>query len=489
MIPKPEQGAAVEQIADDAGPGVIIGAEIGAGKTFIAVEGGLERYARRWLIVAPMSTYENWERTIASQTDGHGVLRACGTTGYAGVKPRFLKANMADFMAGKDGFYFMGREFWIYNEWRTVTRPGPNGTRIPKLNARGGKMRERTNFYAKAGVDVLVFDEAHFACSKESKGYRTFMHFPAEYKMAVSGTFFGNNFENAYTLPNAIWGDSLTDSFALWKTRYCATKYDHFMYDHKKVVGELNPGAWVAKLPNYVFIEGHKGEVISEEYFVDLTQVQRRMYDQMDRDYATKATSGDYVLADLAVEARTRLRQIAVSEISVREIPEKNKSEVYFPENGKSAKYDELVRLLKQHDEQVIISLDFTKAARLIQAWLERDGFTAALWAGKTWTSELERMRVKESFLAGETRCLVGVPSSMGTGTDGLQNVCRRLYIMSEDQNGVTREQLIGRLDRLGQERAVYVTNIHARDTLDVDITSGLAMRAIQNEMSRRGQS
>jgi hypothetical protein len=29
------------------------------------------------------------------------------------------------------------------------------------------------------------------------------------------------------------------------------------------------------------------------------------------------------------------------------------------------------------------------------------------------------------------------------------------------------------------------VTNIHARDTLDVDITSGLAMRAIANAESR----
>jgi hypothetical protein len=491
MIATPDQLAAVRKIASDPGPGCIVGAEIGAGKTFIAVEGGLERYARRWLIVAPLSTYENWERTIASQTDGYGVLRACGLVGYAGVKPKALKANMEAFMRGDDGFYFMGREFWIDKDWEWATKPGPDGTRVFKLNAKGQKMRVRTSFYKKAQVDVLIFDEAHFASNKTSRGYRTFMHFPAEYKTAVSGTFFGNNFENAYTLPNAIWGDSLTDTFALWKVRYCATKFDPFTYDKMKVTGELNPGAWVEALPNYIFIEGHKGEVIPEEYFVDLHAGQRRMYDQMDRDFATKAESGEYVLADLKVEARTRLRQISVAEISVRESEKKNGSadappiEVYFPANAKSAKYDELLRLLRQHDEQVLISLDFTKAAVRITEWLKRDGISAGLYAGATHTTPTARMRLRESFLAGETRCMVGIPAAMGTGTDGLQTVCRRLYIISEDQNGVTGEQMIGRLDRKGQERPVIITNIHARNTLDLGITTSLAMQAIANAESR----
>jgi superfamily II DNA/RNA helicase len=258
-----------------------------------------------------------------------------------------------------------------------------------------------------------------------------------------------------------------------------------------KVTGELNPGAWVEALPNYIFIEGHKGEVIPEEYFVDLHAGQRRMYDQMDRDFATKAESGEYVLADLKVEARTRLRQISVAEISVRESEKKNGSadappiEVYFPANAKSAKYDELLRLLRQHDEQVLISLDFTKAAVRITEWLKRDGISAGLYAGATHTTPTARMRLRESFLAGETRCMVGIPAAMGTGTDGLQTVCRRLYIISEDQNGVTGEQMIGRLDRKGQERPVIITNIHARNTLDLGITTSLAMQAIANAESR----
>jgi hypothetical protein len=216
------------------------------------------------------------------------------------------------------------------------------------------------------------------------------------------------------------------------------------------------------------------------------------MYDQMDKDFATKAESGRYVLADLKVEARTRLRQISVAEISSREVEKKIARadglpdfEVFFPEQAKSAKYDELVRLLRQHDEQVIISLDFAHAAVRIVEWLKRDGFSAGLYAGVTHSTPTARMRLKESFLARETRCLVGIPAAMGTGTDGLQTVCRRLYIMSEDQNGITREQLIGRLDRKGQELPVYVENIHARGTLDLGITFSLAMQAIQNAESR----
>jgi len=74
----------------------------------------------------------------------------------------------------------------------------------------------------------------------------------------------------------------------------------------------------------------------------------------------------------------------------------------------------------------------------------------------------------------------------VGTGVDGLQKVCRRMYIVSETQNGIGKEQTIGRLDRRGQERPVYVTNLHARSTLDLGITESLAIRAINNAMSRR---
>jgi hypothetical protein len=95
-------------------------------------------------------------------------------------------------------------------------------------------------------------------------------------------------------------------------------------------------------------------------------------------------------------------------------------------------------------------------------------------------------MQLKESFMARETRVLVGQPDAMGTGVDGLQKVCRRMYIPSTTQNGIGREQTIGRLDRRGQEEAVYVIDIHARGTLDTDIHSSMALRAIENEMSRQ---
>lgn len=482
LTPTPEQRQAIDTIAQDSSKGAIVGAEIGAGKTLITVEGALDRFATRVLVVAPLPVFENWESTFAGQTDGAVRLRACGKTKYAGIPAKELQANLEAFMAGEDGFFFMGREFWITQDWETSNT----------VDAKGKKRRVRKGVYTKHSVDVLIFDEAHFAADKSSRGAKTFEFAKGTYKMAVTGTFFGNNFENAYTLPHAIWGKPLTDTFALWKVKYAETKFDPFTYDRLKVIGELNPGQWVSELPTYLFLEGHKGEVITEAHFVDLTPSQRRVYDQMDRDYAAKAESGDWILADLAVEARTRLRQVSVADISVRPSTRmkdgvrEDYDEVFFPLDGKSSKYEELKRLLKDHDEPVLVTMDFTKAALTITEWLKRDGISAGLWAGREHTKDAERMRLKESFMAGETRALVGIPAAMGTGVDGLQKVCRRLYIISETQNGVEGEQLIGRLDRIGQERPVYVTNIHARGTLDVDITNSLAVKAIENAIIRQ---
>lgn len=482
MTPDAAQAAAIQQIANDPTAGAIVGAEIGAGKTLISVEAGLERFARRWLIVAPLPVFENWQRTIAAQTDGSGVLRACGNTKYAGIPAKELKNNLEAFYAGEDGFFFMGREFWVSQDWHTV-----------ELN--GKKRRQRKDAYKKAGTDVLIFDEAHFACNPKSRGYKTFTYFPSDYKMAVTGTFFGNDFDNAWTLPNAIWGKEVTDTHALWRTEYAKTEYNHFTYNKLKVLGEMEPGRWVSELPTYVFIEGHKGEVITEEHFVDLYPSQRRMYDGLDKEFAARAESGNWLLPELRATAHIRIRQAAIADIDVTydepyTDPDTgkfvSKETVFFPETGKSAKYDELLRLLKDHDEPVIVGVDFVGAAQRITEWLNRDGISAGLWAGSQHTKDAERMRLKDDFLAGRTRVLVGIPAAMGTGTDGLQAVCRRIYIVSETQNGIEREQFIGRVNRRGQERPVYVVNIHARQTVDVDITASLALRAIDNAEIRR---
>lgn len=459
-----------------------MGAEIGAGKTCVVVEGALERFARRVLVVAPLPVFENWQATFAAQTDGMVQLRACGKTKYAGIPAKELQANLADFMAGKDGFYFMGRELWITQDWYTSNIVG----------AKGKYLRKQRHAYKKHPVDVLIFDEAHFAADKDSRGADTFRYHPADYKIAVTGTYFGNKFENAYTLPNVIWGKGLTDTFALWRARYAATKFSPHTYDHVEVTGELNPGQWVKDLPTYLFIEGHKGEVFEETHRVDLYPSQRRVYDAMDRDYAAKAESGEWILSDLAATAHIRLRQVSVADIDIEpgwkmkdgmKVPD---DKVIFPSNGKSAKYDELKRMLRDHDEPVVVTLDFTQAAIRFTEWLNRDGISAGLWAGSQWTKDEDRMRLKESFLAHETRVLVGQPAAMGTGVDGLQKVCRWMYIPSTTQNGIGREQTIGRLDRRGQERPVYVMDIHARNTLDTDIHSSMALRAIENEMSRQ---
>lgn len=480
--PTPDQAEAIQAIAQDTSAGAIIGAEIGAGKTAIAVEAALDRFALRVLITAPLPVFENWADWIESQTDGLARLRACGKTKYADIPAKELKANLDDFMAGKPGFYFMGREFWISQDWWTDHAD---------LDAKGKPRRKRKGIYNKKPVDVLIFDEAHFASSRDSRGYKTFKYQKAGYKMAVTGTFQGNKFENAYTLPNAIWDDSLTDTFALWRQRYAKTEYSPHTYDHVEVTGELNPGEWVKQLPMYLWIEGHKGEVIPESHFVDLYPSQRRVYDAMDKDYAAKAESGQYILANLAVEAVTRLRQVSIADIDVRpgtrlkDGVREEYDEVYFPIDGKSAKYDEFLRVLKNHDEPVLLSLDYTKAADTVTKWLIRDGISAGMWAGKKWVKDEDRMRLKASFLAGDTRVLVGIPAAMGTGTDGLQTVCRRLDVLSETRNGVEREQMIGRLNRKGQERPVFVTNYHARGTIDLETTQSLAVKAIESAMTR----
>ena len=66
MTPTEDQEHAIRRMvaeADDTG-GVILGAEMGTGKTLICVETALRLRAEVILIIAPLGTRVGWERTF-----------------------------------------------------------------------------------------------------------------------------------------------------------------------------------------------------------------------------------------------------------------------------------------------------------------------------------------------------------------------------------------------------------------------------------------
>ena len=134
---------------------------------------------------------------------------------------------------------------------------------------------------------------------------------------------------------------------------------------------------------------------------------------------------------------------------------------VDFDVNCKSSKLDAVVGLLDDLvGEQVVIATDSAKFAKVVAARV--GGFA---WTGDT--SQAEREEAKHKFMERDLRIIVATQAAISEGTDGLQRVCRVLIELSQSDSPILNQQMVGRLNRTGQDRRVVVYRVMARDTLD----------------------
>jgi len=74
--------------------------------------------------------------------------------------------------------------------------------------------------------------------------------------------------------------------------------------------------------------------------------------------------------------------------------------------------------------------------------------------------------------------------ASISEGTDGLQHNCRVLIEVSQSDSPILNQQMVGRLNRTGQQRRVIVYKVMARNTLDDPQAQTLLSKELQMRAS-----
>jgi superfamily II DNA or RNA helicase len=189
------------------------------------------------------------------------------------------------------------------------------------------------------------------------------------------------------------------------------------------------------------------------------------------------------LVAEVPVATRTRLRQITLGTPTVSDT-----GEVYFAEDCKSTKIDELFSIIGDHPdgEPMLLLTHSQKFASVVVARLRKAGHTAFEWSGQA--TQADRDVALEQFIAGDIQFIVGVIAAIGEGTDGLQERCSVMVWLSKDDNRMLNEQAMGRLDRQGQKRAVISYEIIAEDTYDSGQLSNLVLKQIEMNKSLRAK-
>ena len=433
----------------------IIATQVGGGKTLVAVEVALRMNHKVNLIIAPKGTHERgWKRTILRQ-DPEAEINMLNSS-YQGRKALDRMSK------GVKGWYLISPEFFRRFHWKGLP------------------------------IDFAVFDEAHRASNRKSKTAIMLHTLNAKSKLAMSGTIAGNSVEGFWSVIRWVYPEVAGRSFWNWVDTYCATEMQHF--GGKTVVGEKNPGDIVATIPCYIrhlkreecckfHPKGMDSTLPPVENIVrtvSLSTAQKGVYQRLERDLV--AWLGDNPLViEVPVSMRVRLRQITLGMPTVTD-----EGVVFFENNCKSSKIDELFQIVNDHPEgeQMLILTHSQKFARVVTSRLRGKGFNSFEWSGQA--TQKSRDEALEAFIAGKVQFIVAVISAIGEGTDGLQEAASTVVWLSRDDNNIINQQASGRLDRQGQVKRVISYDIVAEGTYDDGQLSNLVKRQLAMNASLR---
>ena len=90
-------------------------------------------------------------------------------------------------------------------------------------------------------------------------------------------------------------------------------------------------------------------------------------------------------------------------------------------------------------------------------------------------------------FLQKESRVLFANIGCLGTGVDGLQKVCSNMAILELPPRPSDLVQVIGRLERSGQENPVTIQYLLSPETIDQDLWEMLKGKKDVTDMLNKG--
>jgi SNF2 family DNA or RNA helicase len=479
LTPRPYQEEDIQKGLKAKHGGVLIGNDLGTGKTLTAVE-IVRRGFPDWprvLVVAPLNTFGGWERHIRSQIpDAPIYIHPPG-----GRSSKEAKEWWKAMESGRPGWYILGWEVMRGTPTREQSRQFKE--RVEQAKAAGLKLPPRPIYLhwgAFPGWDVTIFDEVHRVVNRKSTTAKTAKTIPSRFRMGLSGTPAGNKVEGYWSVIDLLWPGYLP-SYWRWVSDFCLTERN--AYSGRSIIGEKYPGVIAEHcVPTYIRrtteeVNADLPGVIERKVVVPLLKgAQTKAYRELEKQ-AFVWLENEPLGTPLGVEHALRLRQIAMGNPRIKETGEVTdlgfpKITLEFPEDTKSAKIDALKEILQDlpEDEPVLILSHSAAFAVPVVHQLNKAGYGPTVaFTGST--SAKGRQNILKYFgKPGGPRIVVAGIQAIGEGTDGLQYVCNHEVWLSRHDNNMLNQQAARRLDRPGQTKPVQRWVIESRHTIDQDV-------------------
>lgn len=121
---------------------------------------------------------------------------------------------------------------------------------------------------------------------------------------------------------------------------------------------------------------------------------------------------------------------------------------------------------------KLVVSYEYTETGRLIVERLKKEGYDVEwLYGGSKDPAACRRRFIEDP----KCRVLVMNSEAGGTGNDGLQKVARHLVFYETPTSPTTRQQVLKRIHRPGQEHRCFIIDLIADKSLDGGILADIA--------------
>ena len=490
----PKQEALISAMVGTQERSGLNGSGTGVGKTYCAVRIGVERGAKRVLIIAQPKVFENFEETL-QEVAGIELRVAANSKFRDGTSAAEARANKQDLVGGKDGWFFVSRELFQRESWRT--------REVKHRSGKTSKKSEPFHYWDQVkGFDYVIYDECQMVASntaKSTKSIRMLRLTAGGFRHFMSADWFGGEIGNQYHVATTLWPDWMKaeyEDFKDWRDENCKTAYDHFAFDKKRIIGEQWEGFFASTLPLYVRIPSPIKKPEPERHFIDLLPAERKLYNELKKNLAAEIRGELFVIEDYKA-LYLRLREATLGTFRPMDVIRKRKDErgrvvevpgqtITYEPGDQSSTVDAIRDIMKSHPgEPVIVLTHSKKFANKAAADLGGAAYTGS-------QTDKQKAEAECAFKAGEIDVLVGT-EAMCEGLDGLQHRCRIAIIASRPGKNYMTGQFIGRVARRGQEREPQVYELVRRDTLDTKmrrkgkITKGVIEEAVRKELMLHG--
>lgn len=322
--------------------------------------------------------------------------------------------------------------------------------------------------------DIIVCDESHRIKNPKAKVTMRIKQLPAIHKMPLTGT-------PILSHPNDLWsqlnfmGEYYSGrSYWAFTERFCEIEDNHF---GKKIIG-LTPSEaskdLLARILNIITVGGEnqkltegKNTIVME---LEMDKPQRSLYRDIVNLSLDRLNEQGITIKN-AMDQIVKQQQVTTNccKFTKQESDDKlGTKTIICPRNPK---FEWIKDWLEDNaEEKLIVFTKYAETAKSLQQYLSKNKIVNAIYIGEM--SGTARAASKEKYVQQPAvRVLIGTIGAMGTGVDGLQDVCRNVVFLDRDWTPGINEQAEQRVDRPSEKwKDKGMTNIwilHMKNSID----------------------